>query len=559
VPSEDTFLQAILESPDDYSPRLLFADWLDERGDPRGELIRVQCELASLGYDPALPAFGYWLFGDWDVDLASLTAVPAWQLERQSDLLDLEWQLLDQNEGTWIAPMRDMVGPCPMSSGELRDFVERPKRIEEPLYGWDFRRGLVETVRMEARAFVRDADRLLLSAPIHDVWLYRPAGWIRSLAGLPVLARLTALDLGEASIYHHGMDCIRDADLVALAAYPYLSNLTTLGLSYHDIGIRGVKALVNSPNFPRLTALNLGSNPFLTEPRGVETLARSPVMERLTVLLLGSDAGGISFEMGDAGVAVLADSPRSAGLRTLGLNSSGLGLPGIEALAASPSLSGLEVLDLGDNDLGDEGASALALAPPWSKLRMLDLDDNGIGDAGAAALAGAAWLPQLQALNLNRNKIGASGLRALLESTDLSRLQVLGLGENHVHDQGIAWLTAAPGLTDLRLLDLFNAGIGEEGVVALAHAPSLARLRMLKLHGSRPGPRGIEALAASPCLGHLRELDLSYSALGDAEADLLASAPSLERLTRLRVAGNSFTEWGVEALRSRFGRRVVLA
>ena len=51
-------------------------------------------------------------------------------------------------------------------------------------------RGLVETVRMEARAFVRDADRLLRSAPIHNVWLYRPAGLIQSLAALPALARL---------------------------------------------------------------------------------------------------------------------------------------------------------------------------------------------------------------------------------------------------------------------------------------------------------------------------------------------------------------------------------
>ena len=559
MPSEETFLQAILESPDDYSPRLLFADWLDERGDPRGELIRVQCELASLGHDPALPVFDYWLFGDWDVDLASLTAAPAWQFERQSDLLDLERGLLEQNGETWIAPLRDMVGPCPMSPGELRDFLERPKRIEEPLYGWEFRRGLVETVRMEARAFVRDADRLLRSAPIHDVWLYRPAGLIQSLAALPILARLTALDLGEASIYHHSMDCIRDVDVATLADCPYLSHLTTLGLSYHDIGVRGVKALAHSPNLPRLTALSLGGNPFLTEKGGVETLTRSPLMERLTVLLLGGGGGFATFEMGDAGVAVLADSPGAAGLRTLGLNRSGIGVPGIEALAASPYLSDLEALDLEANGLGDDGASALALAPPWSKLRMLDLDDNGIGDAGAAALAGSAWLPQLQVLNLNRNKIGASGLRALLESPDLSRLQVLGLGENHVHDQGIAWLTAAPGLTDLRLLDLFNAGIGEEGVVALAQAPSLARLRMLKLHGSRPGPRGIEALAASPCLGHLRDLDLGYSALGDTEAELLANAPALERLTRLRVAGNSFTEWGIEALRSRFGLRVVLA
>ncbi len=44
---DDAFLQAIIERPDDDAPRLIYADWLDERGDPRGEFIRVQCALAG--------------------------------------------------------------------------------------------------------------------------------------------------------------------------------------------------------------------------------------------------------------------------------------------------------------------------------------------------------------------------------------------------------------------------------------------------------------------------------------------------------------------------------
>src|SRR5579862_3514386 len=48
---DDAFLQAILESPDDDAPRLIYADWLEERDDPRGEFIRVQCELAQMATD----------------------------------------------------------------------------------------------------------------------------------------------------------------------------------------------------------------------------------------------------------------------------------------------------------------------------------------------------------------------------------------------------------------------------------------------------------------------------------------------------------------------------
>ena len=42
----EAFLNAIFESPDDDLPRLVFADWLDERGESDwAELIRCQCQI----------------------------------------------------------------------------------------------------------------------------------------------------------------------------------------------------------------------------------------------------------------------------------------------------------------------------------------------------------------------------------------------------------------------------------------------------------------------------------------------------------------------------------
>jgi uncharacterized protein (TIGR02996 family) len=42
----DAFVRAVVEAPNDDAPRLAYADWLEERGDPCGEFIRVQVELA---------------------------------------------------------------------------------------------------------------------------------------------------------------------------------------------------------------------------------------------------------------------------------------------------------------------------------------------------------------------------------------------------------------------------------------------------------------------------------------------------------------------------------
>jgi uncharacterized protein (TIGR02996 family) len=46
--AEAGFMEAIRERSDDRERWLIFADWLEEQGDPRGELIRLQVHLAEL-------------------------------------------------------------------------------------------------------------------------------------------------------------------------------------------------------------------------------------------------------------------------------------------------------------------------------------------------------------------------------------------------------------------------------------------------------------------------------------------------------------------------------
>jgi uncharacterized protein (TIGR02996 family) len=39
---EQTFLSAIMANPDDHTTKLVYADWLDERTDPRAEILRLK-------------------------------------------------------------------------------------------------------------------------------------------------------------------------------------------------------------------------------------------------------------------------------------------------------------------------------------------------------------------------------------------------------------------------------------------------------------------------------------------------------------------------------------
>ncbi len=49
---EEALLAAVLADPGDDAPRLVYADWLDEHGEPeRAEFIRVQIDLDRMAED----------------------------------------------------------------------------------------------------------------------------------------------------------------------------------------------------------------------------------------------------------------------------------------------------------------------------------------------------------------------------------------------------------------------------------------------------------------------------------------------------------------------------
>ena len=54
--NDEGFLRAICDSPEDEGLRLIYADWLEEKGDLRGEFLRLESALAKLNMtDDGLP------------------------------------------------------------------------------------------------------------------------------------------------------------------------------------------------------------------------------------------------------------------------------------------------------------------------------------------------------------------------------------------------------------------------------------------------------------------------------------------------------------------------
>jgi uncharacterized protein (TIGR02996 family) len=527
--THDAFLQAILDEPEDDTPRLVYADWLDDNGDPaRAEFIRLQCRLAGLAEDdPQRPA-----------------------------LARRERELLDAHSEAWAAPL------CKLAPGN-------------PL----FKRGFVEWAAVDVDTLLGKARQLFRLAPLRRLCVLGAVADPAALFALPQLARLTELDLPEAGLNYLGAH--------KLAACPFLANLTALSLDNnyldeaHRIKDRGAAALAKSPHLARLTKLCLRHNDITA--RGVAALAASPHLTRLTTLDLSSNY------FGDEGAAALAATPSLASLTRLELQGCRLGPAGGADLAASPHLANLTWLNLNWNRLGPDGATALARSPHLARLRTLKLESNDLGDLGVVALAESPHRCELTDLDLTENELTPEGMSRLLARAAWPKLRRLAFGANPLDDSVGAALAASPLLAGLAELDAFAVNwtakavqrltasgalgnltslelssnpVGDEGAKALAGCSQLARLRHLGLYGNEEelliDDGGARAIAEARHWTGLESLALDSNAIGDEGALALARSPTLAGLRSLHMEGNPLSPAGKEALRDRFGERVSL-
>jgi uncharacterized protein (TIGR02996 family) len=151
---DEGFFHALQQNPEDDALRLVYSDYLEDRGDgqslARAELIRVQVELASLS--PTIPR----------------AAERRTELTARQDRLVEQWQYV--RLGDWA----------------------------KVLQGWTFRRGLVVAVHAAAPDFLDHAPEWFDEWPTLAVAkLTRAEGHLPELAASPWLAHLRGLDLSN--------------------------------------------------------------------------------------------------------------------------------------------------------------------------------------------------------------------------------------------------------------------------------------------------------------------------------------------------------------------------
>jgi uncharacterized protein (TIGR02996 family) len=373
--TEPELLAAVCAAPDDDAPRLVYADWLTERGDPRGEYIQLSCRAHRLPY----------------------------YSEEFLELLDRLQGIESRHAAGWIAPLDGL------TSGVL------------------FSRGFAAHATLAIEHLERFAE-IAARAPIVSVKIDDVDDEIlRRLAASPHLARLQHVELaGQASAdgFH------------ALSSSPHLRPGVSLSCSF-EVG-PGARGLAGGRSANRIAKLSVAGDldddaiaaiarmPRLSAfthldgaacPGAGRALAAAPMLAEVV----------IGEGLGQEGALALT---RSDSLRRIVLRGAGLTAAGAGELVRGLSPE-LRLLAISFDELGDEGARAIAGAPQLGRLIELELNYTGMTAAGLAAIVAS---PHLDALEL----LCAQGAPAepLLALDDPALLPSLQMVRLRNHDLG---------------------------------------------------------------------------------------------------------------------------
>lgn len=359
----------ICAQPDEDTPRLALADFLDEEGGKpnrfRADVIRTHVGLAR--EEP------------WSEPWRELN-------ERWDDLSGTVVGLERKGKLPWLAHLKGRVK------------------------AWGFERGLVGHLTLFSKRFVNEGDSYFEQDPIRSVKFVKlnsDIGTVKPevLFACPHMARIVKLDLDGSGL--------ADASLAKLAKSPGAPKLRSLTLSgYNPFGRAALPNLLAAT--PELTELNLNNNNDIGDKHARE-LAKCKQFAQVRALDLGSTAvtaSGIEALVTGKYAPALThlrlwpeyvyDDEHDIELQPRGDRADGIATA--EALAASKALTGLQELDLGFRDIGDDGLKALvSAAKSFPALRRLNLTASGLTFPAVQELADSALGANLLYLNLSQN------------------------------------------------------------------------------------------------------------------------------------------------------------
>jgi uncharacterized protein (TIGR02996 family) len=490
---------AVIANAEDDTPRLVYADWLDENGDPdRAAFIRTQCalwnkdpadedyvDLMELRWELAIrikPSRAEWLAPQCDLRLLTVSGMLSYVDRGIHSPVERGFPYLASMKGEY-----DEEFPARARAQELRDYLPELFRTTT-IRG--FRFGLPMTRHLGA--ILGSAAASELSSLAFQNVSQHTGGAIKALVGSGAIQSLKRLELSH-------IETEEDAVAFANTSMPQLHMLHGLtGLAIR-CPTSPLKQLLASSTFSRLTDASIHFDPSIADV-GWAGIAELP---RLHTLDVASFYGAKPAELGRARwFPYLVRLKGSSGPLTVA---------GAETMAAL-SMPRLKWLELYDNKIGNDELRHLAKSSLFEQLCVLSLSRQAIGDRGVAMIASSPCAKQLRQLRLGDNAFGKSGLNLIAKEGTFPSLTTLDLRSSRKQKASSTEMAAflrSFSIPCLKHLSLHGWEVGDEGAKALAENPAFANLTWLDLYRTRIGDAGLRALANSPYLRGLIHLDVN--------------------------------------------------
>jgi uncharacterized protein (TIGR02996 family) len=464
-------LAAICAHPDEDTPRLVYADWLQENGGgKRAAFIRARIEHRRQTCADTEAAAMY----------RHLKGAARSARERAA------WARVD-------AGLRAVLASDPPKKARVNLSARREGVPSVPgvLFNGDDGGFFSQLHVGDLAAFLASADKLFAAAPITGLTLDAlTAGAARELVAAGHLARVRELDLG---------DVVEPEALRVLGGHRDAAGVRRLVLEGGDEPGDILAALGAGKywtGLEELEALDLDG-----ESEAAADVLRRPQFRGLRRL----EAWGNSWG-NDVARAVATNLPE---LRHLDLAINSITGPGAAALAASRTLTHLRTLDLASCDITGGEATALITTPNLPGLTVLLLNRNRGQVLTRKALTGPGRGPGLRALGLDSADCSGAALEALGKCPSIRGLWDLSLSNCGITDADLEAFVRHTGCERLTRLSLRRNKLTARGGRALAGWPGAAQLRWLDLFGNVLGELGAKALVASPHLKGLKSLSAS--------------------------------------------------
>ena len=324
----------IQANPEDREAYLVYADWLSERGDPRGELITVQAKLEDNPADGALR--------------------------------DREQSLLAAHRETWLGelakldPKQDLA--VTWRWGFMRAVRVGPPTSEYDTSEIDFPDTIRTLLRLPGARFLRE---LVIGAISYDDYPTSWSGCIEALAESDVPATLRRLEFTRGGYWD--ISSTELGDLSPL--YPKLGKLEELRI---ELGAMELGAI----ELPALEKLEIETGGLTSENMKSINTARWPALGSLLLCIgeTGNDYG-CTVELADIEPLFAAENlPR---VKHLALANSSLADDIAAGLVGSRILPRLATLALDKGTMTDAGARAIL--DNWDHFKHLERLDLSHG------------------------------------------------------------------------------------------------------------------------------------------------------------------------------------